>query len=172
MHESVMAWLSETLDSHQLHSLPALEVGSYNVNGGARSLFCSTYLGVDIVEGPGVDIVYDGRELPFVRERFPVVVSTEMLEHCERPWLAVAEMARVLQEDGHLLLTCRGFHEQGSFTYHNPPDRWRLGPGVLEMLATDAGLSVVQCVTDPQVPGWFIHAVKQPPQRRGATLQP
>lgn len=157
MHNSVMAWIAANVEGL---APPTLEVGSYIVNGTVRDLFGGGYVGVDHASGPGVDVVADALTLPFPARTFRTVVSTEMLEHCERPWVALAEMARVL--DGTLLLTARGFDEQrGSFGYHNPPDLWRFGGAegeAIRAVVTDAGLHVDEVVADPQVPGWFVRA--------------
>jgi hypothetical protein len=64
-----------------------LEVGSYNVNGSFRDHIRYfgplSYLGVDAVEGTGVDQVCRVEDLvsTFGPERFDLIVSTEMLEH-------------------------------------------------------------------------------------------
>ena len=41
------------------------ELGSYDVNGSIRSIFnnVSKYIGLDLIEGPGVDVVYDGKNI-------------------------------------------------------------------------------------------------------------
>lgn len=155
-----------------------LEVGSYDVNGTVRPLFAgaSEYIGLDVVPGPGVDLVYDGLTLPFAPATWDVVVSTEMLEHCTRPWRIVAEMARVLRPGGTLLLTARGWvitklmagageggvdiGEVACFAYHNPPDLWRYSGAALRELALDAGLDVYDVAQDGLVAGWFLAARK------------
>ena len=59
-----------------------LEVGSHNINGSPRKYFwfCK-YLGIDISNGKGVDIVGKFSEIEFNNSKFDVVISTEMLEH-------------------------------------------------------------------------------------------
>lgn len=104
-----------------------LEVGSRDVNGSCRSVFAAhtkSYVGVDIFPGPGVDLVQDVAHLTqaFGRERFDVVVSTEMLEHCEDWQGAVYQMLSVLRAGGVLLLTTRS----PGFELHDyPADYWR-----------------------------------------------
>lgn len=163
MHESVMSWVAGFANDRadSLWDLDVLEVGSYNVNGSVRPLFdAKTYVGVDVAAGPGVDRVADACDLPFDDKAFDLVVSTEMLEHCERPWLAVAEMHRVLVPGGVLLLTCRGFDQaRGAFPFHNPPDHYRYSEGAMLALCDD--FTTVTVAIDPQVPGWFVTAIKR-----------
>jgi SAM-dependent methyltransferase len=135
---------------------PVLEVGSCNVNGSVRELFPTPYTGIDIVQGPGVDIVVEDGSIPFEDETFATVVSTEMLEHALDPVFAFMEMVRVLKPGGILLVTARG----NGFPRHNPPDRWRLMPGTLRALAAGSGLLAAIETDDPQVPGYFLVAKK------------
>lgn len=158
MHESVMSFVGAYVAEHELAAARTLEVGSFDVNGSGRSFFVGEFVGIDHAAGPGVDEVADACALPFGDASFDVVLSTEMLEHCERPWLAVAEMGRCLAPGGHLILTCRGFNERGAFPFHNPPDNYRFSAQALAAMLLDAGFSDFEIGADPQVPGWFVTA--------------
>jgi hypothetical protein len=165
VHDSVLRWVGAQVAEFGLASGDVIEVGSYNVNGSVRTLFdgCATYLGIDHTEGPGVDRVADAETLVqqgWVPGVWDCVVSTEMLEHADRPWRAVEQMAIILKQHGSLLLTCRGFDERGSHGYHNPPDQWRFYGTAVKTMVHDAGLVIRELLADPQVPGWFVHAVK------------
>jgi SAM-dependent methyltransferase len=169
MHESVMRWVKSQVDrlwpDGDLSGVEVLEIGSCDVNGSVRTLFANAdYTGIDRDEGPGVDRqVIPGEPLPFDDDSFSVVVSTEMLEHDERPWRSVAEWHRVLTHNGTLLATARGFDaERGCFGYHDPPDYWRYSAGAMRMLAFDAGFPMTNIVVyqDPQAQGFFLSAVK------------
>ena len=155
-----MTWCAHTVASYNIANGSVLEVGSWNVNGTVRGLFDGGYLGVDINEGDGVDeLVTVGGPLP--GGPYDVVVCTEVLEHDERPWRTVAEMARVLRAGGHLLVTARGYDERGCYELHNLPiDYWRFSPDALRFMAEDAGLYLITVEHDPQFPGAFLHAVK------------
>jgi len=104
-----------------------LEVGSYDVNGSLRS-FIETfepkqYIGVDIIEGPGVDIICDAEHLldKFKRETFDVVISTELLEHA-RDWKKVISNIKNVTKGGEILITTVSY----GFLYHAfPHDFWR-----------------------------------------------
>lgn len=152
MHKSVMRFVAE----HGAKIVaPVLEVGSCNVNGSVRELCPTPYLGVDVVAGPGVDLVVDGVKLPFEDGAFATVVSTEMLEHALDPVASLREMVRVLRQGGTLLVTARG----NSFPPHNPPDRWRLMPGTLSELLGMMGCKASE-MDDPEVSGVFVAATK------------
>lgn len=59
-----------------------LEVGSLNINGSVRDLFnASLYIGVDLEEGPSVDVVGQGQELSYDDNFFDVAISAECFEH-------------------------------------------------------------------------------------------
>jgi SAM-dependent methyltransferase len=152
-----MDWVGVEVHKYNLSGRDVLEVGSLNVNGSVRDFFIGSYIGLDMRDGPGVDVVGAARELPFVAGRFEVVVCTEMLEHDPAFWLSLAEMGRVLKEGGHLLLTTRG----NGFGLHNEPsDYWRFMPASRPLLAELAGCVVLTEMDDPQVPGVFVHGVR------------
>jgi SAM-dependent methyltransferase len=97
-----------------------LEVGSYNVNGSVRSFFTDcAYIGIDVVEGPCVDIVCPG-QLYKPETPFEVVVSCEMLEHNMHWAPTLKNMVRVLEPGGLLLITCAstGRAEHGTTISH------------------------------------------------------
>lgn len=53
---------------------------------------------------PGLDVVGDAQRLPFRDESFDIVYSLAVLEHVRRPWVAAAEIRRVLRRGGHVVL--------------------------------------------------------------------
>jgi len=59
-----------------------LEVGSLDINGSVRIVFerCD-YLGVDLGEGKGVDLVCPGHLLEFPASSFDTVISCQCFEH-------------------------------------------------------------------------------------------
>lgn len=78
-----------------------------------ESLFtrATCYIGLDTPisghdhAGSRVDVLYDGRTLPFAAAAFDGVVSFEVFEHVFEPDAALDEIRRVLKPQGHLLLT-------------------------------------------------------------------
>ena len=57
-------------------------------------------LNVDLIPGPGVDVVGDATELPFRTNSLDGIISRRVLEHVCKPGKAVAEMHRVLKPGG------------------------------------------------------------------------
>lgn len=160
MHGSVYGWTAEIVDWWHLAKLPTLEVGSGIVNGTVRDHFSGKYLGVDIAPGIGVDMVADAETLEGVEGVWPVVISTEMLEHVARPWLAVIAMTRRSVPGGHVILTARGYDERGCWEPHGyPHDHWRFSELSMRTMAEDAGLTVDTLTADPEGPGWFLHGL-------------
>lgn len=162
VHESVMAWASQMVTKYDLAGLSTLEVGSLDVNGSVRGLFTGPYWGIDQCDGPGVDRVGDAEHLPILNVDgyvvgFELVVSTELLEHCERFWVALAEMGRVLRPGGMLMLSVRGWTPEGAamFEHSYPSDYWRFGRHSVPLLVGLAGCDVVESMQDPQVPGFM-----------------
>jgi hypothetical protein len=82
----------------------ALEIGSRARSGNVyRGIFHEkiTYCGVDIAEGPNVDVVADAHELPLeFSNRFSFAFSVSTFEHLIMPWKAALELNRVLTLGG------------------------------------------------------------------------
>ena len=103
MHGAIINYLKEQKDKVNGR---VLEVGSYNVNGSARTVY-KIDQGVDIRHGPGVDVVLDASSLieHYGEESFDTVISTETLEHV-KDWKGfVRNTWGVLKDGGWLILT-------------------------------------------------------------------
>jgi SAM-dependent methyltransferase len=61
----------------------------------------------DIDEQRQPDTVGDAHAMPFADSSYECILCTEVLEHLHSPWLAIAEMQRVLKPGGELILTTR-----------------------------------------------------------------
>src|SRR6266536_5884803 len=121
MHGSVLGFFAYgALQGREVAGRRVLEVGSLNVNGSVRPMVMargpSEYLGVDLVDGDGVDQVVDAVDLgaTFGADSFDVVVSTEMLEHAEDWQRSICSMVSVLRPGGVLVITTRS----RGFGYH------------------------------------------------------
>ena len=162
MHESVMEFLrTKIVPSSEIEGKYVLEVGSRNVNGTPRSVIepmkPAKYVGVDLMQGPGVDVVLDAGDLVrhFGRESFDVVISTEMLEHTLDWRRAIQAMKGVLRPGGLVVITTRG----PGFPYHEHPyDYWRFT--VQDFLRIFADFQILELMDDPGAPGVFLKARK------------
>jgi SAM-dependent methyltransferase len=109
MHETVRDFCERVKAEFPHHFVCAeiLEVGSRDINGGVRDLFDDcTYIGTDVSEGPGVDMIGLAHMLAFPDGYFKTVVSTEMLEHDPHWEKSLRNMARMVAPGGMLLITC------------------------------------------------------------------
>lgn len=68
--------------------------------------FPHEYTGLDIHEGPNVDVVCDAHELSsvFPNNHFDVVMSKAVFEHLAMPWKVVLEINKILKLNGLLLI--------------------------------------------------------------------
>ena len=88
------------------HKMRVLDVGSGDINGSYKCMFDPNffeYTGLDIEEGPNVDIVvkpYDWHTIE--TDSYDVVISGQAFEHSEFFWVTMSEMTRVLKKNGLL----------------------------------------------------------------------
>jgi hypothetical protein len=95
------------------HPRLGLDIGGADVNGSARSLipFMDRWIGVDIVPGPGVDVVADATSITSLvsalgpAPQFDVVLCTEVLEHVAGWREIVANAIRFLVPGGVAFFT-------------------------------------------------------------------
>jgi tetratricopeptide (TPR) repeat protein len=83
-----------------------LEVGSYDVNGSIREFFdhCE-YIGLDLMPGPGVDVVSSGHEYNTYK-RFDTVMSCECFEHNPYYFETFENMVSTTCGGGLVVFTC------------------------------------------------------------------
>ncbi|HWQ13411.1 MAG TPA: class I SAM-dependent methyltransferase [Roseiflexaceae bacterium] len=86
---------------------------------------------LDITPRPAVTIVGDIQRCPQIPDAtYDVIVCTQVLEHVPNPFLAAAELCRILKPGGRLLLTV-----PAAFPYHPAPgDYWRFSRDSLRLL--------------------------------------
>jgi SAM-dependent methyltransferase len=132
-----------------------LEVGSSSIQGTARdhvAPHAAGYVGVDIVGGPGVDVICPVEDLAarFEDASFDVVLATEVLEHI-RDWrLAIRNMTQVLRLGGLMVITTRSI----GYPYHGVPhDYWRYEAEDVRQIFE--GWRVEALEHDPDRPGVF-----------------
>lgn len=107
MHPPVYLYVGASLLRTLCIGKRVLEIGSCDVNGSVRPLFAGAeeYVGIDVCEGNGVDVVCDAKDYDG-QGRFDFCVCTEVLEHAPEPQAIVDCARRALKENGMLILTC------------------------------------------------------------------
>lgn len=103
VHTAVLKYVAEWADDYYPR---VLEVGSRDVNGTVRPLIdTDNYVGIDLQDGPGVDLVGDIREFSTVL-RFDLVLCLEVLEHDPDPAGLLRTLWGFVRPGGRLLITC------------------------------------------------------------------
>jgi SAM-dependent methyltransferase len=95
-------------------------------------------VGVDVEAARGVHVIADAHHLPFACGAFEQIVSSEVLEHLADPEMAAGEMARVLADGGHLILTTPFVYP----LHEAPHDYQRFTAYGLRRLFTEAGFVI------------------------------
>ena len=133
MHETARALGQRFFEAYCSAGGTAVDLGSLDVNGSLRDVAPPglRYIGVDMAEGPGVDVVAESADLlPFESSSVDYVVSSSCFEHAEHFWLLFADVQRVLKPAGLFYVNA-----PSNGPYHRyPVDCWRFYP--------DAGLAL------------------------------
>jgi SAM-dependent methyltransferase len=107
MHPQAFEYVAAALLAHaDPRPRRVVEFGSFDVNGSPRPLLADAeeYLGLDTREGKGVDKVIDAGRWNGKGE-YDLVVTTETLEHAERPQSVIAAAHKALKAGGLLIAT-------------------------------------------------------------------
>lgn len=120
------------------------------------------YVGLDILEGPNVDIVGDAHELSglFPEKRFVAAFSASVFEHLAMPWKVALELNAIL-EPGGLVYTAT---HQTWPPHEEPWDFWRFSQHSWQTLFNPAtGFEVVEAVVGEPA---RVHACRTSPVTR------
>ena len=111
-------YISSTFEKSSL----VIDFGSYDVNGTLKPIFKDyNYKGIDMCQGPNVDIVCTGDKTPFSDNEADVVLSSSNFEHDECFWMTFLEMCRIVKSNGYIYINAPSAGE-----YHaHPGDCWR-----------------------------------------------
>jgi SAM-dependent methyltransferase len=112
-----------------------LDIGAQDVNGSLKESCPSRfkYIGIDFVEGKGVDVILtDPYKLPFEDASADMVVCSSCFEHSEMFWLVFLEVMRVLKPHGLFYLNV----PSNGFIHRYPMDCWRFYPDSGRALVT------------------------------------
>lgn len=101
---------------------PVLEVGSkeYGSTASFREFYgANEYVGVDMAEGKGVDVVTDlTRSVGSLRTgHFALAICCSVLEHVDKPWRFAANLSSVVRPGGRLFMSVPWV-----WRYHAYPD--------------------------------------------------
>ena len=124
--------------------LKILDVGSYNVNGCFKKYFKNPnweFIGLDIKEGRGVDVVTkDPYKYPFLDNYFDVVISGNTLEHIEDLHAIIMEIVRITKSLVWVSVP-------NTIKEHKYPiDCWRIFPDGMRFLLENIGkLKILEC---------------------------
>jgi SAM-dependent methyltransferase len=129
MHGSAMEYGRKFFELYAsgTHGLTIVEIGSQDINGSLRSVAPpgNEYLGMDVAEGKGVDVVVDDPySLPLKNDTVDICISSSCFEHAEFFWLSFNEILRILKPHGIFYLNAPS---NGAFHRH-PVDCWRFYP--------------------------------------------
>lgn len=136
MHRAVSDWVQSSLDKRKnlegvkLTGIHVLEIGSLDINGSIKSLFSEltsnggSFLGIDVQEGPGVDVVADASVYKSDTQ-FDIVVCAEVFEHTA-VWPEIIKNAYSLLVDGGMFIATmagEGRHPHSAID-ENPIRSW------------------------------------------------
>lgn len=126
-----VATLRKFAKRHPIREGRTLVVGSriYDTSPDRRSYYDKA-IGLDMLGGPGVDIVHD-LEQPLVGHgRFEHVDLCSVLEHVRRPWLLAANVEALMRKGATILVSVPFVWRVHSY----PSDLWRMTPEALDVL--------------------------------------
>lgn len=108
MHEHARSWVQRW--ARLGHSARILDVGGRNINGSVRDDFpdAGSYTALDLVDGPGVDVVADFATWDAGGLQFDLVLYLEVAEHTPSWRNHLAKARSLLSPAGALIVTCAG----------------------------------------------------------------
>src|ERR1700751_4124404 len=140
----------EVFEQHA--AIRVADIGGRDVNGSYRPLFDHpkfVYMAIDLDDAPDVEVVMSSPDrIPLADGSVDVVISGQMLEHCEAFWVIFGEMARVLSPDGVMVVIA----PSGGPIHRFPVDCYRFYPDAFHALARTAGLDLVELLHDDRGP--------------------
>lgn len=139
------------------HDSLVVDVGSYDVNGTLRPAIPDrwTYIGVDRVDGPNVDLVMpDDYNIPI--DRADVIISASCFQYVRNPFKLMDEIYLTLTPGGIVIICAPRKETEGlmglpaELSPNNDTgfDCWRYMKGGMTALLEDSGLEVLEVFYD------------------------
>lgn len=116
----------------------------------------SEYIAFDMRPGPNIDVVGNVLDLPFGDNTFDTIVSTQVLEHVEKPWIMVKEISRVLKKGGICILTAPFLIPHHS----DPHDYFRYTTEGIKSLFENENFEIIECSSSGQLFSVFSEFVR------------
>jgi SAM-dependent methyltransferase len=157
MHTSSLAHMRRLVDTYLKgkNDLNIVDIGSWDVNGSYKPLLSAPswrYCGVDLADGPNVDVVMTSPyQLPMASHSVDVLVSGQAFEHIEYFWLTWLEICRVVKPGGLIFLIAPSRGPEHRY----PQDCWRFYPDGFRALANYGSLKLIEVSTD-----WAPHSAE------------
>ncbi|MEQ1632427.1 MAG: class I SAM-dependent methyltransferase [Planctomycetota bacterium] len=146
-----------------------------DMGSGSPSIGFYNVVHLDLSAYDQVDVVTDGRRLPFADQTFDAVLSEAVLEHVPDPDVYMAELARVLKPGGRARVDVAFLQP-----YHAYPDHYfNMTKSGLCVTVERAGLGVLRAEVGEHQEPWvalgmlmagFVHGTPDP-QKRDALMQ-
>lgn len=134
--------------------------------------YVKTYIGLDMHEGDGIDLVSSVTQVPLANESVDTVLCSQVLEHVFDYQKGFSEIARVLRRGGHAIISVPQYGAE----HEVPNDFFRFTSFALRRLAMIHGFDVV--AEERQggpfaIAGWAINTALGDhvlPKRRGTAI--
>jgi predicted SAM-dependent methyltransferase len=135
--------------------IKVLDIGSYDVNGNFRQVIPIEweYKGVDIVDGPNVDIIMPSEyKIPVKDNSIDIIISGSCFQYVKNPFKLTKEMVRCLKIGGITIINAPRQEKEGLIglpkdkcVNQDPTfDCWRILKDGMRAILEDSELDVVE----------------------------
>ncbi len=127
MHDTASAIGAQFFGRYSRPGQLIVEIGACDVNGSIRSFADpqARYIGIDILPGPGVDLVVGADvPLPIQNKSADIVVATSVLEHDTLFWATFLDLLRITKDGGIVYINA----PSNGWYHRYPNDNWRFFP--------------------------------------------
>ncbi len=143
----------------RLEDMVVLDVGSYDINGSLKNVIpvAWTYIGLDRVPGPNVDVVAEeGKPFPIGAGSVGLVVSSSCFQYVKNPFELTRQLYACLKPGGMIYITAAYTEKEGLLSL--PPelcpnedirfDCWRFYKDGMRAVLEEAGFTVEDVAYD------------------------